>query len=294
LGKAYTYLRMGCGNSAPKEIIPDPTPGQECKVLFKKSGMMSRDQFVYKDMDKEKKWLLMDKEGNLFSKPTYVLENFVRGKNPNKKDEGECLCAAKLEVTEAKTYGFHVQEDSDSSEASSGEWVEEAEVVVVKMKWRQTVKVHFYRDRQHTDQIAVVKVKAKGKARKTTTITFEDVTSTDADGNTSTQQVERAVVNIQKKCTKVKYTITDMKGEGEGEEKELPRIKLHGKPNGKADKLRWECPVFTAEIEPKTGFSSDQIEVQTNWKDPALGMLMGYIIAKDISPDDIKEKVVVF
>jgi hypothetical protein len=281
---------MGCGTSVPKVIIPDPTPGQECKVLFKKTGMMSRDQYVYQDMDKEKKWLLMDKEGSLFSNPTYVLENFVRGKNPNKKDEGECLCAAKLEVTEAKTYGFETHEDSDSSEAESGEWGDEADVVVVKMKWRQAVKVKFYSDRGRTDMIAEVKVKAKGKAKKTTKTWKETVSNTDADGNTTSEEVERQAVTIEKKCTKVKYTITEMKGE----EKEMPPIKLLGKPNGKAGKLKWESPVFNAEIDPKIGFSSDQIEVHTNWKNPALGMLMGYIIAKDISPDDIKDKVAVW
>jgi len=281
---------MGCGTSVPKEIIPDPTPGQECKVLFKKTGMMSRDQYVYQDMNKEKKWLLMDKEGSLFSNPTYVLENFVRGKNPNKKDEGECLCAAKLEVTEAKTYGFSVHEDSDSSEDDSGEWVDEVEVVVEKMKWRQAIKVKFYRDRERTNLIAEVKVKAKGKAKKTTKTTMETVSSTDADGNTTQSEVERVAVTIEKKCTKVKYTITELKGE----EKEMPHIKLVGKPNGKAGKLKWESHVFNAEIDPKIGFSSDQIEVHTNWKDPALGMLMGYIIAKDISPDDIKDRVAVW
>jgi len=290
LGKAYTYLRMGCGTSVPKEIIPDPTSGQECKVLFKKTGMMSRDQYVYQDMNKEKKWLLMDKEGSLFSNPTYVLENFVRGKNPAQPKEGECLCAAKLEVTEAKTYGFEAHEDSDSSCDDSGEWVEEAEVVVVKMKWRQGIKVKFYKDRARTDLIAELKVKAKGKAKKTTKITMETVTTTDSDGNTSSQEVERVAVNIEKKVTKVKYTITDLKGE----EKEMPHIKLHGKPNGKEGHLKWESPVFNAEIDPKIGFASDQIEVHTSWKNPALGMLMGYIIAKDISPDDIKDKVVVW
>jgi hypothetical protein len=281
---------MGCGPSVPKEILPDPTPGQECKVLFKKTGMLSRDQYVFQDLDKEKKWLLMDKEGSLFSNPTYVLENFVRGKNPNKKNEGECLCAAKLEVTEAKTYGFETHEDSDSSEAESGEWGSESDVVVVKMKWRQGIKVKFYRDRERTDLIAEVKVKAKGKAKKTTKTTTETVTSTDSDGNSSSEEVERVSVSIEKKVTKVKYTITELKGE----EKEMPPIKMVGKPNGKAGKLKWESPVFNAEIDPKGGFSSDQIEVHTNWKNPALGMLMGYIIAKDISPDDIKDKVVVW
>jgi len=280
---------MGCCFSdAPEVIIPDPTPGQDCKVLFKKTGVLSRDQFVYQDMDKEKKWLLMDKDGSLFSNPTYVLENFVRGKNPDKKNQGECLCAAKLEVTEAKTYGFETHEDSDSSEPSSGEWGEEVDVVIVKMKWRQAIKVKFYSDRERNNLIAAVKVKAKGKAKKTTKTTITTEATTDADGNEVFKEVERISVDIHKKVTKVKYHITELIGE----EKEMPHIKMHGKPNGKADKWKWESPLFTAEIDPH--HSSDQIEVHTNWKNPALGMLMGYIIAKDISPDDIKDKVQVF
>lgn len=242
-------------------------------------------------MDQNKKWLLMDKEGSLFSNPTYVLENFVRGKNPNKKDEGECLCSAKLEVTEAKTYGFSAHEDSDSSTASSGEWIEEVDKVTEKMKWRQAVQVKFFRDRERNECIGKLKVKAKGKAKKTTKTFTETVVSVNADGQETSQEVERVEVNIDKKCTKVKYVISELKGV---DEKEIPKIKLHGKPNGKAGKLRWESPIFTAEIDPKIGFSSDQIEVTSNWQNPALGMLMGYIIAKDISPDDIKDKVVVW
>jgi hypothetical protein len=281
---------MGCGTSVPKVIIPDPTAGQECKVLFKKTGTFSRDQYIYQDCDKEKKWLLMDKEGSLFSNPTYVLENFVRN-NPNKKNEGQCLCTAKLEVTEAKTYGFSVKEDSDESEADSGEWGDgDSQSVTVKMKWKQVIKVKFYTDRERKEAIADVKVKAKGKAKKTTTTRKETVTNTDAEGNQTTEEVERVSVDIQKKVTRVIYTITSMKGEEEGK---LPTITLQGKPNKAADKLRWESPVFTAEIDTKVGWGSDQIEVRTNWKNPTLGMLMGYIIAKDISPDDIKDKVAI-
>jgi len=194
-----------------------------------------------------------------------------------------------LEVTEAKTYGFSAHEDSDESEPDSGEWGDgDSSSVTVKMKWKQVVRVKFFSDRDRKNQIAEVKVKAKGKAKKTTTTTKETVTNTDSDGNQTTEEVERVAVDIQKKVTRVLYHITEM----HGEEGKLPPIELHGKPNKTADKLRWEGPVFRAEIDTK-GFASDQIEVHTNWKNPALGMLMGYIIAKDISPDDIKDKVVV-
>ena len=48
-----------------------------------------------------------------------------------------------------------------------------------------------------------------------------------------------------------------------------------------------------AEID-SNNWGSQQIEVKTDWKNPALGMLMGYVIAKEISPDDILDKVSVF
>lgn len=274
-----------CGSSVPDVIIPDPEPGQKCDVLFKKTGMLARDQYVYQDKDKEKKWLLMDKEGGLFDNPIFILENFVR----DDKGKGAVLCAAKLKVTDAKTYGREVEGgDSDSSEEDSSlEAGEEKDVEVAKMKWAQAVKVTFYSTREMADgdEIAVVKVKAKGKAKKTvTTITS---TSEDEEGN----EVENVSTNVDilKKCKKVKYTITMMKGE-----ESPPSIVLEGKPDKNAEKLKWVSDVFSAEIDQKFGFGSDQIEVFTEWKHPGLGMLMGYIIAKEISPDDIKDNVSVW
>ena len=116
---------MGCGSSSvPAVIIPDPEPGQKCNVLFKKTGMFARDQNVFQDCDTDKKWLMMDKEGSLFSNPTYILENFVRKIVDGKAAKrGECLCAAKLKITECKSYGHETHEDSDSSgsDSDSGE-----------------------------------------------------------------------------------------------------------------------------------------------------------------------------
>lgn len=269
---------MGCGSSSvPDELIPDPEPGQKCKVLFKKTGMMSKDQNVYQDGDKDKKWLMMDKEGGFWSNPTYVLENFVRKEGEKR---GECLCFAKLEVTDAKTYGREVHEDSDSSEDDSTDDGSETDKDVAKMKWAQAIKVKFYKDREGTEQIATVKVKAKGKAKKTVWTTR----SQDEEGNeqVSTRQ------QIEKKCKKVKYVITEMAGEDEP-----PKIELDGKPDKDAYKLEWKGDVFQAEID-SNGWGSQEIEVNTDWKNPALGMLMGYIIAKEISPDDIKDRVSVW
>lgn len=272
---------MGCGSSSvPDVIIPDPTPGQKCHVLFKKTGMFAKDQNVFQDGDKSKKWMMMDKEGGLFSNPTYILENFVR-KDGSKR--GECLCAAKLKITECKSYGHEMHEDSDSSGSSSGE-EDEPEVEVVKMKWAQAVKVQFFSDREMTKEIAQIKVKAKGKAKKITTITM--VEDKDEEGNVTGEHEERSVQK-DVKVKKVKYTITEMKGV---EKEALPPIKLKGKPNKSAYKLEWDGDVFQAEIE-SNNWGSQEIEVKTSYENPALGMLMGYIIAKEISPDDIKDQV---
>lgn len=278
---------MGCGTSSvPDVIIPDPEPGQKCEVLFKKMGMMAKDQNVYQDKDKSKKWLYMDKEGGFWSNPTYVLENFVRAEGSKK---GECLCAAKLEVTEAITYGRKESVDSDSSSEDSSDDEGEELRIVAKMKWAQKIKVKFYSDRDRNDKIAEIKVKAKGKAKKETTITFQEVEDKDDEGNvTGTHEERSESVKIDKKVKKVKYVIEEMKGEDEP-----PKIELKGKPNKSAYKLEWGGAVFQAEID-SNGWGSQEIEVSTDWKNPALGMLMGYIVAKDISPDDIMNKVSVF
>jgi len=280
---------MGCcdsKSSVPDVIIPDPEPGEKCKVLFKKNGMMSRDQNVFKDCDKSQKWLMMDKEGSFWKNPTYILENFVR----DDKGNGKVLCSAKLEVTAAKTYGHKEKADSDSSSEDSSDSQSTVETVVTKMKWAQEIKVKFYSDRDRTDQIAEVKVKAKGKAKKTVVTTTEEVEDKDEEGNvTGTHEEERVKTDIEKKVKKVKYVIKSIKGE-----EEPPKIKLKGKPNKSAYKLEWEGDVFQAEIDSAGFFGSEEIEVKTSWKNPGLGMLMGYVIAKEISPDDIKDRVSVF
>jgi hypothetical protein len=269
---------MGCGSSSvPDVIIPDPKPGDKCKVLFKKTGMFASDQNVFQDCDTTKKWLMMDKEGSLFSNPTYTLENFVREDGSKR---GQPLCFAKLKITEAKTYGRECHEDSDSSSADSTDG--EVEETVEKMKWAQAVKVEFFSDKTESEKIAVIKVKAKGKAKKTTTVT----TTTDEEGNEQTS----TTFDIDKKIKKVKYVITEMKGIDKAD---LPPITLEGKPNKSAYKLKWTGPVFQAEID-SSGWTSQEIEVETDYSNPALGMLMGYVIAKEISPDDIMDKVSVW
>jgi len=273
----------------PDVIIPDPEPGQKCHVLFKKQGMFAKDQEVFYDCDKSKKWLFLDKEGGFWSNPKYWLDNYVR-KDGSKK--GETLCSAKLSIDRFKKYDVKAKEDSDSSGSDSSEDDVEVEVNKhkLKFKWAQCIMVRFYDSRDMSKQIAVVKVKAKGKAKKVTTTTEKTITDRDAEGNKIGEHVEKDVdIKITKKVKKVKYTITELNDSKE----DLPPIVLEGKPNANAYKLKWTGPVFTAEID-SSAWGSTEIEVKTEWKNPALGMLMGYIVAKEISPDDIKDNVHVF
>jgi hypothetical protein len=261
---------MGCGSSSvPDIIIPDPSPGQKCHVLFKKTGFGASDQNVWMDCDTTKKWLMMDDAGSLWSNnKTYTLENFIRADGSKR---GQPLCHAQLKITKLKTYGVECHEDSDSSSDDSDD--EETEEETLKMKWAQGIKVTFYKDKECKEEIAKVKVKAKGKAKRTTKKTK------DGEGNVTVSY------DVEKKVKKVKYIIDEMKGEDSP-----PKIILEGKPNKNAYKLKWTGDVFQAEID-SNGWGSQEIEVKTDWKDPCLGMLMGYIISKEISPDDIKNKV---
>lgn len=278
---------MGCGaSSVPDVIIPDPENGKKHHVLFKKQGTFAKDQNVFQDCDTSKKWLFLDKEGGLFTSPKYWLENFVR---PEGSKHGKVLCSAQLNLTQFKRYGFEVDEDSDSDISDSSDGEVTVNVTKEKFKWAQTIEVLFFNTRDFDKVIAKVKVKAKGKAKKTTVTTQVEVTDRDSEGNTTGSHMETKIdVHKEKKVKKVKYTIKAMEGE-----EEMPPIKLEGKPNKSAYKLEWSGPVFQAEIESNM-FGSQQIEVKTEWKNAALGMLMGYIVAKEISPDDIKDNVTIW
>jgi hypothetical protein len=80
---------------------------ESCHVVCNKKGIqlgkMSRDFNVYRDGNEETGlWLLIDREGSVFSDPKYSLENF---KYPNADAKsGTCLLAAKVEDAETR---FH-------------------------------------------------------------------------------------------------------------------------------------------------------------------------------------------
>jgi len=266
---------MGCcESSVPDVIIPDPEPGQKCDVLIKPIGMLSRDQYVYQDKDDTKKWLFLDKAGSLFSNPKFYLENFVR--DDNKK--GQMLCAATIEICELNkcSKGEHV--DSDASEYSDSSIEGEVEVTVEKFKWAQKLKIKFYSDREMSKKICVLKVKAKGKAKKTTVTT----TTTDEEGN----EKENVSSSVDKKVKKLIYKILELEGEEEGK---FPDVDLKGKLKHPEHELKWKGEgMFESRIE------GNKVHVETEYKHPGLGMLMGYICAKELAPNDISSNVHIF
>lgn len=184
--------RMGCGASkVPAIILPDPQPDVEWKALIKRQNMIGFDFNVFQDFDEKKKWLFIDKKGSLFKGPKYILENFVR--EPGKK-EGQCLCAAKipLEDVHVKIYGVETHEDSDDSDGYSDDSADEATttVKVTTMKWAQTLKAKFYRDRSFENKFAELKVKAKGKAKK------KEVTESENEQSKTSVTITKKVNNL--------------------------------------------------------------------------------------------------
>ena len=87
---------MGCCNSAPtapENIIPDPGEAEPCTFSLKSAGMMSSDYIAYQGeetSDKEKKWFFVNKTGSMWGGDAVIeIENFVRGGNPEKPNQGE-------------------------------------------------------------------------------------------------------------------------------------------------------------------------------------------------------------
>ena len=78
---------------APEVIIPDPDEKDACTFSLKSAGMMSKDYLAYQGEstdDKEKKWFFINKSGSLWGGDAKIdVENFVRGGNAEKPDQGE-------------------------------------------------------------------------------------------------------------------------------------------------------------------------------------------------------------
>jgi hypothetical protein len=277
---------MGCGGSkVPREILPDPTAGQENKFLCKKKSVFGSDFEVFKDFDDKKKWLFIDKKGSIFKDPVYILENYVREEG---KKFGQTLCAAKIGDAKVKIYGADAHEDSDASQDYSVSGGEDGEggmsvdksTVVTNMKWAQTLKVKFYSDRERKVQIAEMKVKAKGKAKKKVTT----VTVTDDEGNSSSSEK----TDIKKKVKKLIYKFQFEPTVEGGAQYD---VVLKGSLNGKESGLEWQSPLFHATT--RGGFNQ-KAEIVTSFSNPGLGLLVGFLCAVELAPQDIADNVKVW
>ena len=95
---------MGCCEStpdAPEIIIPDPGDTECCTFSVESAGMMSNDSIIYRGQDvddKEQRWFFMNKTGSIFSGSAVIeLENFLRGGNPDKPNQGEVMWTANFD-----------------------------------------------------------------------------------------------------------------------------------------------------------------------------------------------------
>ena len=89
--------RAASRRQRPRRVnIPDPGEQEACcwrGLEIKSAGMMSSDYLAYQGDstdDKEKKWQFINKTGSLWSGNAVIeIENFVRGGNPEKPNQGE-------------------------------------------------------------------------------------------------------------------------------------------------------------------------------------------------------------
>ncbi len=65
-------------------------------------------------------------------------------------------------------------------------------------------------------------------------------------------------------------------------------IVIQGSVNKSSDKLVWECPLFRAEIHGRG--LSEKARIETREGNPAVNAIIGYIVAMELSPDDIRSK----
>merc|ERR1711916_180201 len=108
---------MGCCSSvpvAPDNIIPDPGDAEQCTFTLKSAGMLSSDYLAYKGEsadDDQARWFFVNKTGTFWGGDAIVeIENFVRGNNEEKPNQGEILWTAKF--NDKPQFQQHLKEKS--------------------------------------------------------------------------------------------------------------------------------------------------------------------------------------
>jgi len=267
-------------SEVPETIIPDPQLGEDCTFYCKKVGLFSKDFEVYRDEAKEEeKWLIIDTEGSIFDDNAYIaVENFVRPEG-GKIGDGETQCYAVLDKLGYDNYHYYdgeVDVDSDdsdySTDSSAGE--EDVDVLVVKQKtkWKVKTTVKFFTDKSCSAPVAELKVKAKGKAKQKDTLVRTEM----EDGSVE----EHHEYEKKTKVKKFFYKLEMADGN------EVP-IEIEGNWNKHSDRgMVWRSPCFEASI---GGFIKPEPTVSvTEGAHPTLWLLIGFVAAHRLSPDDVK------
>jgi len=83
--------------------MPDPGETEACTFSLKKAGMMSKDYIAYKGEETENdadKWFFVNKTGSMWGGDCVVdIENFLRGGNPEKPNQGQISWHAEFNST---------------------------------------------------------------------------------------------------------------------------------------------------------------------------------------------------
>ncbi|KAJ9450442.1 hypothetical protein DIPPA_35567 [Diplonema papillatum] len=241
---------MGCCESVPEVVLPDPS-GPSVFVV-KKKGAFSSD---FKVLNEEgENWLLIDNDGcgeKGVVSGKLVLENY----NRHDSKHGDKLATAAV-IVETKLKAKHeIEEDSDPDDSD-----EETEFEC-KLKWKVVRRIVIM-DRAGAE-VATVSSTIKGKTKAEVTVTGGE------DG-----QPERQTNEVESKFKKVETSLMAYGAE----------VQLGTAPDDfkKADRT-WDCALFHASYDDRQGKDHTTIKTKDG-SDPGVGLLTAFALANFCHP----------
>jgi len=265
-------------SSVPDRILDDPAG--PCEFFVTQLSAISSDYEVFEDEKNEKKWLLIDHSGDMWSDSCkFVVENYQRPEG-GKIGTGQCLAAAEFEKINYKYYHWdtdvnEVYEDSDGDDSDFSDSGDEEDLVgvekEVKCSWKADAKINFFKDRECKEWLMKIKVKAKGKAKRIE----RHIEVDDGDGGKRT----KTTIDEKHKMKKFFYHL-----EVGGEKVE---VDWKGKASQNAG-LKWDCDLFSTSI--PTGNFTLCPHVKTKSDNPGADLLLGFLIASQLKPTDFHDR----
>jgi len=245
--------------SCPSRGIQGP-----CHFKVKSCSMFNKDYEVYKEeVDKDNRWLFLNKEGKAFSDKAYIdLENYIREDEENPK-KGQVLWRAKYD----EHPDFKQQYGSDSSSDGFSSDGFRPSRRKLQMRWRLSTKATL-KAVKYPGLEFKIKVKAKGTAQRIVRYTRDE------EGNLQKHYHDSEHVK------KISYKI---KNKQTGDT--IDKFKIKGL---KRDTLKWKCGAFNATKEGGFFFPGP-LDVETKpGIDPGFALLMAHVCATEFGPSEIK------